>query len=108
MSMQQQIATKLAQAIACKHLNVINESHMHSRGSDSHFKVIIVSEQFSGKRLLQRHRQINDILKDELADHIHALAIHTFTPEEFTEQSAQVPDSPTCLGGAKIDEQKIV
>ena len=103
MSMQQQIQSKIADAIACKHLNVINESHMHSRGEESHFKVIVVSEEFSGKRLLQRHRQINEILKDELANHIHALAIHTFTPEEFSGQSGQVADSPTCLGGSKLD-----
>ncbi|MGO2011746.1 MAG: BolA family protein [Pseudoalteromonas sp.] len=103
MSMQQQIQSKLAQSIACKHLNVINESHMHSRGSDSHFKVIVVSEQFSGKRLLQRHREVNEALKDELAKHIHALAIHTFTPEEFDEQDNEVADSPACLGGSKVD-----
>ncbi|KTF15690.1 BolA family protein [Pseudoalteromonas sp. H105] len=103
MSMQEQIQNKIADAIGCKHLNVVNESHMHSRGEDSHFKVIVVSEEFSGKRLLQRHRQINEILKDELANHIHALAIHTFTPEEFSEQSGQVADSPSCLGGSKFD-----
>ena len=36
-------------------------------------KAIVVSEEFAGKRLLQRHREINEILKDELANHIHAL-----------------------------------
>nr|WP_247664715.1 BolA/IbaG family iron-sulfur metabolism protein [Pseudoalteromonas sp. MMG010] len=100
--MQQQIEQKLGDAIACKHLNVINESHMHSRGIDSHFKVIIVSEEFTGKRLLQRHRLVNEILKDELAHHIHALAIHTYTPDEYAQQEGQAPASPTCLGGSKI------
>ena len=52
MSMQQQIQEKISNAIACKHLNVINESHMHSAGTESHFKVIVVSEGFTGKRLL--------------------------------------------------------
>ncbi|MDP2636045.1 MAG: BolA family protein [Pseudoalteromonas sp.] len=103
MSMQEQIQSKIADAIACKHLNVVNESHMHSRGEDSHFKVIVVSEEFSAMRLLQRHRKINEVLKDELANHIHALAIHTFTPEEFSEQSGQIADSPSCLGGSKLD-----
>jgi BolA protein len=101
--MQLQIEEKLGNAIACKHLNVINESHMHSRGNDSHFKVIVVSETFLGKRLLQRHRLINEVLKAELANDIHALAIHTYTPEEFTEQGGQVTESPTCLGGSKLD-----
>ncbi|MGB0945618.1 MAG: BolA family protein [Pseudoalteromonas marina] len=103
MSMQQQIQEKVSNAIACKHLNVINESHMHSKGTDSHFKVIVVSEEFLGKRLLQRHRQINEILKEELANHIHALAIHTYTPDEYTEHDGEAPASPNCLGGSKLD-----
>ncbi len=101
--MQQQIQQKISDAIACKHLNVINESHMHSAGTESHFKVIVVSEEFAGKRLLQRHREINEILKDELANHIHALAIHTYTPEEYAEQDGEAPESPTCMGGSKSD-----
>ncbi|MCG9758531.1 MULTISPECIES: BolA family protein [Pseudoalteromonas] len=103
MSMQSQIYDKIAEAVACKHLNVINESHMHSRGEESHFKVIVVSEQFIGQRLLQRHRKINEVLKDELQNHIHALAIHAYTPEEFSEKEGQTPESPKCLGGSKFD-----
>ena len=103
MSMQTQIEQKLAAAIACKHLHVENESHMHARGEDSHFKVIVVSEQFSGQRLLQRHRAINEVLADELREHIHALAIHAYTPEEFSERQGQAPQSPNCLGGSKFD-----
>lgn len=102
MSMQEQIRNKLAGTIACQHLNVINESHMHSAGIESHFKVVIVSEAFAGQRLLQRHRQVNDILKDELANHIHALAMHTYTPEEFTAHGSKAPQSPNCMGGSKI------
>ncbi|MBQ4844082.1 BolA family transcriptional regulator [Pseudoalteromonas sp. MMG013] len=103
MSMQQQIHSKLADAIVCKHLNVVNESHMHSRGEESHFKVVIVSETFLGKRLLPRHRLINEVLKDELANHIHALSIHAYTPDEYSEKNGQTPDSPSCLGGSKFD-----
>ncbi|WP_419147377.1 BolA family protein [Pseudoalteromonas 'SMAR'] len=103
MSMQSQIYDKLAAAIECKHLNVINESHMHSRGEESHFKVIVVSESFLGQRLLQRHRAINEALKEELSNHIHALAIHAYTPDEFSENQGQAPQSPTCMGGSKFD-----
>ncbi|MBQ4839181.1 BolA family protein [Pseudoalteromonas luteoviolacea] len=103
MSMQEHIHTKLKDAIDCTHLEVINESHMHSRGTESHFKVIVVSDEFAGLRLLPRHRRINEVLKSELANEIHALAIHAYTPEEFREQSEHVPASPTCLGGSKLD-----
>ncbi|WMN59174.1 BolA/IbaG family iron-sulfur metabolism protein [Pseudoalteromonas xiamenensis] len=103
MSMQQILFDKINAAISCSVLDVVNESHMHSRGEDSHFKVIAVSESFSGQRLLQRHRTINAILAEELANHIHALAIHAYTPEEFAERQNEAPASPSCLGGSKFD-----
>ncbi len=99
--MQSQIEEKLTAAFSPSHLEVINESHMHSRGTDSHFKVVIVSNAFAGKRLLARHRSVNEALKEELAHYIHALTMHTYTPEEW--QQANVPESPKCLGGSKFD-----
>jgi len=44
---------------------------------------------------------INEILADELQHKIHALAMHTYTPEEWNEISGQAPASPPCLGGGK-------
>ena len=103
MAVVQQALEQALQALNPAHLELINESHMHSAGTESHFKVIVVSEEFAGKRLLQRHRQINEVLKDELANHIHALAIHTYTPDEFSEQGGEAPDSPNCMGGSKLN-----
>lgn len=99
--MQTQIEQKLQANLACQHLVVTNESHMHSAGTDSHFKVVIVSSDFEGKRLLQRHRAINKLLADELANHIHALALHTYTEHEWTELNGEAPLSPKCAGGSK-------
>ena len=67
MSMQQQIEAKLAAALAPTHLEVINESYMHrvAPGSESHFKVVVVSQAFEGQRLLGRHRQVNGVLAEE-------------------------------------------
>ena len=105
MSLEQQLIERLQQ-LSPSHLEVVNESSGHGGyfpGKESHFKVIVVSEEFAGKRLLARHRQINELLKDELANHIHALAIHTFTPDEFAQHQGQAPESPACLGGSKFD-----
>lgn len=99
MTMQQQIEQKLEAHFKPTHLQVINESHMHSRGQDSHFKAVIVSNNFAGQRLLARHRQVNQVLAEELAEHIHALAIHAFTEQEWQEKQQQFPTSPTCRGG---------
>ncbi len=100
---QEIIETKLHQAFDPSHLSVLNESYMHNvpAGSESHFKVVIVSEAFEGKRLIARHRQVNGVLADELANHIHALAIHTYTAEEWKTQLEGAPDSPMCRGGGK-------
>ncbi|MCG9596587.1 transcriptional regulator BolA [Vibrio sp. Isolate25] len=101
--LQEVIETKLQDYFAPVHLNVLNESYMHNvpTGSESHFKVVIVSDKFDGQRLIGRHRQVNQVLADELANHIHALSIHTYTQDEWKEQNELAPDSPMCLGGSK-------
>ncbi|GHB66890.1 transcriptional regulator [Psychrosphaera saromensis] len=105
MKIQTQITDKLNAQFSPTHLTVENESSQHNvpKGSESHFKVVVVSNEFAGKRLIQRHRLVNGCLADELANHIHALAIHTYTVEEWSLQFA-APDSPNCLGGSKGDE----
>ena len=97
------IEQKLANDFNPLHLEVINESSNHNvpEGSESHFKVVVVSPTFEGKNLLARHRLINATLADELNGHIHALAIHTYTEEEWQETSGGAPMSPPCLGGGK-------
>lgn len=102
MTMQSTLESKLASAFNIAHLKVINESHQHNvaPGSASHFKVIIVSEDFSGLALIKRHRLVNTTLAAELRQ-IHALALHTLTPVEWSERQGQVADSPNCHGGGK-------
>ena len=100
---QEVIESKLKEAFNPDHLSVINESYMHNvpPGSESHFKVVIVSEVFDGARLIARHRQVNQVLAEELANQIHALSMHTYTADEWKEQNQLAPDSPMCLGGSK-------
>ena len=102
MNMQGQIEAKLRQAFSPDVLEVINESHLHNvpPGSESHFKAVIVSEQFNDKRLVERHRLVNQALATELGN-IHALALHTLTPEEYFKRAGAVADSPLCMGGSK-------
>ncbi|GGI83286.1 global transcriptional regulator BolA [Shewanella hanedai] len=99
MSVAQNIIEKLTEALAPAHLEVINESHNHHvpPNSETHFKVIIASELFDGKRLLARHRAVNEALATEFANGLHALSMHTYSPSEWEAQVA-VPDSPKCKG----------
>ena len=103
MTVQKTIEKKLADDFQPLHLEVINESSNHNvpEGSESHFKVVVVSPVFAEKNLLSRHRLINATLADELKNSIHALAIHTYTEDEWKEESAGAPMSPPCLGGGK-------
>lgn len=102
MSTQARIEEKLAGSIELQHLDVINESSNHNvpTGSESHFKVVLVSDSFGGQQLVARHRLVNQILRDELANDIHALAIHTYTPDEWRDKHGEAPMSPPCLGGS--------
>lgn len=102
MSVEDDIIEKLQSALKPAHLEVTNESHMHNvpPGSESHFKVVAVTDEFNGKMLVARHRLINKALAEELQGPIHALALHTMTPAEWAEKGG-APESPPCLGGGK-------
>ena len=102
MSIQAAIEKKLNDEYEVDFLRVENESHMHNvaPGSESHFKVTIVSNLFQDQMLIKRHRMINKTLEQEL-NQIHALALHTLTPEEWRAREGSVADSPKCRGGGK-------
>ena len=99
--LQERIIQKLADALDLQHLEVVNESGNHNvpAGSESHFKVVLVSETFETLPLIARHRKVNGILSHELANDIHALAIHTYTEKGWRKKNGEAPMSPPCLGG---------
>lgn len=83
------------------HLEVVNESYMHNvpKGSETHFKVLVVSGQFDGLPLIKRHRLVNEIVKEKLAGNfVHALSIEAKTPAQWDEAYKLEP-SPNCRGG---------
>ena len=104
MNVQQQIESKLAELCQPTLLQVENESSQHNVPPDSetHFKVVIVSEGFVGKRKVARHQQVYGALAAELEGPVHALALHTYTPQEWQAQGNS-PQSPNCMGGSKGD-----
>lgn len=107
MNTQMTIESKLKELLSPTFLTVENESHRHNvpANSETHFKVTAVSEEFIGKRLIQRHRAINKALAQELEGGVHALAIHAYTPDEWLkERGEQAPESPNCMGGSLRDK----
>ncbi len=104
---QQRIEAKLQEAFAPEFLEVVNESHQHSvpRGSETHFKVIVVSQKFHGQSRVHRQRQIYQVLAEELQGPVHALSQRLFSSEEWAERKgSETFASPDCAGrgGAKI------
>lgn len=100
---QQSIEAKVSAELDCTFLDLTNESHMHNvpPGSESHFRLVVVSDAFDNLSLVNRHRTVNKILKAELAGSVHALALHTFTPTEWRERGESAQQSPDCMGGSK-------
>ena len=102
MQRQQEITDRLAQAFTAQHLEVINESHMHSvpPNSETHFKVVLVAPEFDGLRKVARHQKVYAEVQDMMQQGLHALALHLYTAEEWQAQGA-APASPDCMGGSK-------
>ncbi|MEQ8505832.1 MAG: BolA family protein [Rhodospirillales bacterium] len=105
MQVQRSIESKLAENLTPDHLEVVNESHMHAvpPGSESHFKVIVVSPSFDGLNRVKRHQAVNAVLANELAGPIHALSMETYTADEWQARGGRIMESPQCMGGSKAE-----
>jgi acid stress-induced BolA-like protein IbaG/YrbA len=75
----EQIEGYIQQGIACTHIKV--------DGDGQHFFATIVSSEFEGKRLIQRHQLVYSAMGDRMKAEVHALSIKAFTPEEFAKNS---------------------
>ena len=102
MKVESEIHRKLHEALAPVHLDVQNESGMHNvpKGSETHFKVLVVSSAFEGLGPVDRHRKVNALLAAEFAAGMHALSLRALTPSQWEGEQAPF-ESPRCLGGSK-------
>ncbi|MBO1922910.1 BolA family transcriptional regulator [Thiomicrorhabdus sp. 6S3-12] len=99
MSLQQQIETAIEENFAISFMQLDNESHMHAGpASESHFKLTLVSEDFVDLTRVKRQQAVYKVLSD-LMPQFHALALHTYTPEEWMAKGEAIPASPKCGGG---------
>jgi acid stress-induced BolA-like protein IbaG/YrbA len=77
----EQIQSYIQQGVACSHLEV--------EGDGQHFYATVVSAEFEGKRLIQRHQLVYAALGDRMKAEVHALSIKALTPAEFAEKAGQ-------------------
>lgn len=83
------IREKLTSALEPKVLEVHDESHLHAGhagarpGGESHFRLLIVAQAFDGLSRVARQRKVNEALREDLRQQIHALAMKTMTIDEY-------------------------
>ena len=84
----ERIRTVVQDALHPVRLEIRDDSAAHAGhvggGGKGHFRLLIVSEAFAGKSLIQRHRLVHDALAALLDSDIHALVLDTRSPEEVS------------------------
>ena len=69
----------IAAGLPCQHLQV--------DGDGRHWSAVIVSSEFEGRRLIQRHQRVYATLGEKMkTDEVHALSMQTYTPAEWAAQ----------------------
>jgi acid stress-induced BolA-like protein IbaG/YrbA len=75
----EELQSIIAAGLACAHLEV--------EGDGRHWQAVIVSPEFEGKRLIQRHQRVYATLGERMhTDEVHALSMKTYTPAEWAAQ----------------------
>lgn len=97
----QRMHETLSQSFQSVVLQIDNQSDQHHvpANSETHFKVLLVSDDFFNQSRINRHRMVNDALKEEFECGLHALSLHLYTPKEWAARNTITPDSPACRGG---------
>ena len=88
MDRRSHIETRLRDAFAASHVDVVDESHRHAghagaASGGGHFRAIVVSARFEGLSRVARQRLVYEALAAEMRAEIHALALRTLTPAEW-------------------------
>jgi BolA protein len=102
--MEAQLRAALTAALSPVHLEIVNESSKHSVpvGSESHFKVLVVSAAFEGKSPVARHRAVNSAVAGPGGElPVHALSVSAKTPQQWAEGEG-LHATPNCKGGAGL------
>lgn len=86
--LEREIKTFILNAMDPKEIEAMIENGMSGstvnvEGDGTHFEAVIVSEDFDGKTLLERHQLVYSVLGDAMKERIHALSLKTYTPEQW-------------------------
>ena len=95
-SIENKIINTLNECMNICSLKILNESFMHNlpKDAESHFKLVIVSNDFNNLSHIQRHKLVYKHLGNIMND-IHAISIQSFNEDEF-KLNPTILDSPEC------------
>lgn len=88
MTYAERIHQRLTEGLSPEVLEIEDQSHLHKGHvgarpeGETHFHVRIVSAAFAGQSRVNRQRNVYKLLKAEMDERVHALALETLTPEE--------------------------
>ncbi len=64
-------------------LKALPDATVDVGGDGHHFEATVVAKEFEGKTLLEQHRLVFNSLQEALKETVHALALKTYTPEQW-------------------------
>lgn len=106
MQLETSIRSKIEKAFEPSFFEIENESSKHHRppGSETHFRLLIVSNKFNGVSRVERQRQVANLFDEERAAGLHALSQRVYTEEEWSKAQGNTDlATPTCHNGLKWD-----
>jgi len=87
--MSERIRQKLEAGLAPRRLSIVDDSHRHAGhagardGGETHFRLEIVADSFTGKSRIERQRLVYGLLAEEMSERVHALQLTTLAPGEI-------------------------
>lgn len=102
MGLARVIEDKIKNNLTVEYFELVNESYKHAvpEGAESHFKLILVSNDFLNLNRVQRQKKIYSMFENEMKNGLHALSMRLLTVDEWKARGANFA-TPNCLGGGK-------
>ena len=96
------IKENLHRELDASHVDIVDFSWQHAghaamqgaaAGAEAtHLQLTVVSPQFEGTNLINRHRMVHAALKSAFENHLHALVLKTYSPNEWATMTDATPD----------------
>ena len=85
------------------HHQLVNDSQKHSgSATDSHYNLVLVSDDFAGIGPVKRHQQVYALVGELMNNPIHALALLCYTADQWQAKQEKMPATAPCMGGSKV------